>query len=70
MADVGGHVSYCAFMDLKTDPKLEDFRADVRAFFENEFPKDILAKTAKGASLTTEEVRKSEAALGSKGWLG
>ncbi len=56
-------------MDLKTDPKLEDFRADVRAFFANEFPKDILAKTARGASLTTAEVRKSESALGQKGWL-
>ncbi|MGB3627186.1 MAG: acyl-CoA dehydrogenase family protein [Henriciella sp.] len=56
-------------MDLKTDPKLDDFRADVRAFFENDFPKDILEKTARGASLTTEEIRKSESALGSKGWL-
>ena len=56
-------------MDLRSDPKLEDFRADVRAFFENEFPKDILAKTSRGASLTTAEVRRSESALGSKGWL-
>ena len=56
-------------MDLSIDPKLEDFRADVRAFFANDFPKDILAKTRKGASLTTEEVRKSEKALGDKGWL-
>jgi alkylation response protein AidB-like acyl-CoA dehydrogenase len=56
-------------MDLKTDPKLEDFRADVRAFFANDFPQDILEKTARGASLTTEEIRKSESALGRKGWL-
>ena len=56
-------------MDLSIDPKLEDFRADVRAFFANDFPKDILAKTRKGASLTTEEVRKSEKALGDKGSL-
>ena len=56
-------------MDLKTDPKLEDFRADVRAFFANDFPQDILEKTARGASLTTAEIRKSESALGQKGWL-
>ncbi|WP_084418049.1 acyl-CoA dehydrogenase family protein [Henriciella litoralis] len=56
-------------MDLKTDPKLEEFRADVRAFFANDFPQDILEKTARGASLTTAEIRKSESALGRKGWL-
>lgn len=69
MADAGASVRYLERMDLKTDPKLEDFRADVRAFFADDFPKDVLAKTAKGASLTTKEVRRSEAALGSKGWL-
>ncbi|MEM1088418.1 MAG: acyl-CoA dehydrogenase family protein [Pseudomonadota bacterium] len=56
-------------MDMTSNPALEPFRADVRAFFQNEFPKDILAKTAAGASLTTPEVRKSEMALGAKGWL-
>ncbi|WP_084395887.1 acyl-CoA dehydrogenase family protein [Henriciella aquimarina] len=56
-------------MDLSTDPKLEDFRAEVRAFFAHDFPKDILEKARRGASLTTEDVRKSEKALGDKGWL-
>ena len=56
-------------MDLTVDPKLEDFRAEVRAFFETEFPKDILEKARRGASLTTAEVRRSEKALGDKGWL-
>ena len=56
-------------MDLRTDPALNDFRANVRAFFANDFPKDILEKTKAGASLTTAEVRKSESALGQKGWL-
>ncbi|MEL7232608.1 MAG: acyl-CoA dehydrogenase family protein, partial [Pseudomonadota bacterium] len=56
-------------MDMTPNPALEPFRADVRAFFETDFPKDILAKTAAGASLTTAEVRKSEMALGAKGWL-
>ena len=56
-------------MDLSTDPKLDTFRAEVRAFFANDFPKDILEKARRGASLTTAEVRKSEKALGDKGWL-
>lgn len=56
-------------MDMQANPALEPFRAKVRAFFENEYPKDILQKVAKGASLTTDEVRKSEMALGAKGWL-
>ena len=56
-------------MDLSTDPKIEDFRAEVRAFFASDFPKDILDKARRGASLTTAEVRKSEQALGDKGWL-
>ena len=36
MADACTSVSYPHTMDLKTDPKLEDFRAEVRAFFEND----------------------------------
>ena len=56
-------------MDLRSDPKLETFRAEVRAFFDHDFPKDIIEKTRQGASLTTAEVRKSESALGAKGWL-
>jgi alkylation response protein AidB-like acyl-CoA dehydrogenase len=56
-------------MDMKSNPALEPFRANVRAFFQNDYPKDILEKVASGASLTTAEVRKSEMALGAKGWL-
>ena len=56
-------------MDLSSNPALEPFRADVRKFFETDYPQDIRAKVATGASLTTAEVRKSEMALGAKGWL-
>ena len=56
-------------MNLETSPDADTFRADVRAFFENEFPREIIAKNKSGASLTTTEVRKSEMALGAKGWL-
>ena len=56
-------------MDLSSNPALEPFRAEVRAYFQTEYPRDILDKVATGASLTTAEVRKSEMALGAKGWL-
>lgn len=45
-------------MDLSSNPALEPFRADVRRFFETDYPQDIRAKVATGASLTTAEVRK------------
>lgn len=56
-------------MDLAFAPELERFRGKVRHYFETEFPGDIIAKTAAGRSLTTREVRRSEQALGAKGWL-
>lgn len=56
-------------MNLDTAPEADAFRAKIRAFFDNDFPKDIIAKSKTGASLTTAEVRKSEMALGAKGWL-
>ncbi|NMW32322.1 acyl-CoA dehydrogenase [Altererythrobacter sp. RZ02] len=56
-------------MNLDYDPELVKFREDVRSYFERDYPKDILDKVARGASLTTPEVRKAEMALGAKGWL-
>ncbi len=56
-------------MNLDRDPTLEIFRAEVRRFFETEYPQDLIAKTARGASLSTEDIRRSEMALGAKGWL-
>ncbi len=56
-------------MNLSANPALEPFRGEIRAFFEADYPKDILEKVASGASLTTADVRKSEMALGAKGWL-
>jgi alkylation response protein AidB-like acyl-CoA dehydrogenase len=56
-------------MNLTFSPETEVFRAKVRAFFETEFPADIIAKNRSGKSLTTEDIRRSEMALGAKGWL-
>ena len=56
-------------MDLTPNPALEPFRAEVRTFFETDYPQDIREMTARGQSLTTADVRRSEMALGAKGWL-
>ncbi|MBU1286598.1 MAG: acyl-CoA dehydrogenase family protein [Alphaproteobacteria bacterium] len=56
-------------MNLTFSPETEVFRAKVRAFFESDFPADIIAKNRSGKSLTTEDIRRSEMALGAKGWL-
>ncbi len=56
-------------MDMSFGDELVGFRRDIRAYFENEYPQDILAKVRAGHSLTTAEVRKAEMALGDKGWL-
>ena len=56
-------------MNLDFSPETEAFRTHVRAFFETEFPKDIIAKNKAGEPLTTADVRRSEMTLGAKGWL-
>jgi alkylation response protein AidB-like acyl-CoA dehydrogenase len=56
-------------MNLTFKPETETFRAQVRTFFETEFPADIIAKNRSGTPLTTEDIRRSEMALGAKGWL-
>ena len=56
-------------MNLTFSPETEIFRAKVRHFFETGFPADIIAKNRAGEALTTEDIRRSEMALGAKGWL-
>ncbi|MFN4226283.1 MAG: acyl-CoA dehydrogenase family protein [Hyphomonas sp.] len=56
-------------MHLNFPPHIEAFRREVRGWFETEFPKDIISKYKAGQPLTTAEVRRSEMALGAKGWL-
>lgn len=56
-------------MDMNFPPHVETFRAEVRRWFETEFPQDIIAKYRSGTALTTADVRRSEMALGAKGWL-
>lgn len=56
-------------MDLTFSPHIEAFRREVRAWFESAFPKDIIARYKAGEPLSTADVRRSEMALGAKGWL-
>lgn len=56
-------------MDIAFPKAIEDFRMKIREFFEIEYPQDIRKKVASGASLTTAEIRRSETAMGAKGWL-
>lgn len=56
-------------MNLNFPPHVETFRAEVRRWFETAFPRDIIEKYRSGTALTTADVRRSEMALGAKGWL-
>ncbi|MGB2573685.1 MAG: acyl-CoA dehydrogenase family protein, partial [Henriciella sp.] len=56
-------------MDMKMAPELSPFREEVRHFFETDYPQDLREKTQRGESLSTEDVRRSEMALGARNWL-
>ncbi len=47
----------------------DEFRAQVRAFFAQEYPRDILAKLANGQTIGKADLVASEQALAAKGWL-
>ncbi len=56
-------------MDLEFDQQAEQFRAEVRKFFAEEYPRDLLARAGSGAALTKNDLQRAERALASKGWL-
>lgn len=47
----------------------EAFRQEVRAFFKQEYPADILTKVQNGQQLTKQDYQRSEAALNERGWV-
>lgn len=56
-------------MDLRyTDAELA-FAEEVRHFFANDYPQDLLAKRSRGQSLTKEDLQRNERALFERGWL-
>jgi len=56
-------------MDLKLSAEDEAFRTQVRAYFAEEYPAEIIAKLANGQTLTKAERQASESALNDKGWV-
>ncbi len=56
-------------MDFSFTQADEEFRMNVRHFFETEYPRDIIDKIAKGASPTKEDYQRSERALDARGWV-
>ena len=56
-------------MDINFPPDTDAFRAEVRSFFANDYPSDLIAKAASGDPLDKEDYQKSEQALSEKKWL-
>ena len=56
-------------MDMSFPPDTDAFRTEVRSFFANDYPKDLIAKAASGDPLDKADYQKSEQALSEKGWL-
>jgi alkylation response protein AidB-like acyl-CoA dehydrogenase len=49
--------------------RLEALRAEIRQFFANDYPQDILAKVRNGQTLGREDTVRSQAALAARGWV-
>lgn len=56
-------------MDMSFDAEDESFRSEVRKFFEDDYPQDLIIKAASGIELSKSDYQRSERALASKGWL-
>lgn len=55
-------------MPLTSSPDLDAFREEVRAFFETEYPQDLIEKQRTGILDRADQVRNQQA-LQSRGWL-
>lgn len=56
-------------MDMSFDADDELFRSEVRKFFTDDYPQDLVAKAASGIELCKSDYQRSERALASRGWL-
>jgi alkylation response protein AidB-like acyl-CoA dehydrogenase len=56
-------------MNLDFSPEDDAFRAEVRAYFETEYPSWILAKVRNGQTLGKADLDASQRALNARGWL-
>lgn len=57
-------------MDLSLSAAEQAFAADVRRFFAEDYPKDILQLLRDGRKLTRDDQVRAQQALNAKGWLG
>lgn len=57
-------------MNLSFDPADLAFRDQVRGYFANDYPADILAKMRNGEPLAREDHVRSQQALNARGWFG
>lgn len=57
-------------MQLEISSADRAFREEVREFFRRQYPRDILAKVARGERLAREDHVRSQQALYERGWLG
>ena len=57
-------------MDLNFSKEDLEFRDEVRAFLENEYPKHIREKMHNGEELTRDEVVEWNKSVAKKGWMG
>ncbi len=55
-------------MDLKYSAEERAFREEVRCFFKEEYPQDLLQMRAKGQVLSKADIVRSQKALAAKGW--
>ncbi len=56
-------------MDMNFNADDERFRAEVRAFFNDEYPRDLITKAASAFPLEKGDYQRAEQALAAKGWL-
>ena len=57
-------------MDLQLTSAEQSFQGAVRAFFEQDYPRDILDTVRRGQRLTRADHVRSQQALQARGWLG
>jgi len=56
-------------MDLRYSASELAFQQEVRRFFAEEYPADLLAKRRRGETLGKEDLQRNERALSARGWL-
>jgi len=57
-------------MQLALTPRQEAFVEEVRAFFREDYPQDVIAKARSGTFLDRDDQVRSQQALRARGWLG